>query len=331
MASRIDLNTSPLSQKKYTEIFGQSITATGEPCPEIIKILTIFSPHSTQRFLRQIHNDVAEIFHGKNDTFLTNCSRYHDFEHTMDVILAVTRFLHGLYLKGMTFSPDIIELCLLTSYFHDVGILLTKEEAEKKDATCLKHHEQRSIHFLHEYMEKNNCLLQHKNNCVTIINCTNLSIDPKTLHFASPETQLVGYILGSADLLAQMANRYYLESLDFLYQEQCERDIETHHSLLELLRQTPQFYNKVVTPRLQNSFNNICNAARSHFQTWWDIDNNLYLELTVRNIAYLEDVVRTHDKGNKELRELLRRKRLPPSEPDIINNQLHEENLSYNL
>ncbi len=309
MILRVNLDTPPLSRKKYSAIFGQSITTTGEPSTEIIEILTIIAPRSTQGFLTQIHNDVAEIFHGKNDIFINNFLKYHDFWHTMDVVLAVVRFLHGFYLKGVTFSQDIIELCLLTSYFHDIGLLLTKEEVEKKDTACLKHHEQRSIHVLHEYMKKNNCLLQHKNDCAAIINCTNLSIEPTTLRFSSPETQLVGHILGSADLLAQMANRYYLESLDLLYQEQCEIGLATHHSLLELLRQTTQFYNKVVTPRLQNSFNNICNAVCDHFQHWWDIDSNLYLELTVRNITYLEDVIRTHDEGKKEFQELLHRKR----------------------
>ncbi len=309
MVSQIDLNTSLLSRGKYTAIFGQTITATGEPSTEIIEILTILAPHSTQRFLTQIHNDVAEIFHERNEVFLNNCPRYHDFEHTMDVILAVARFLHGLYLKGITLPQDIIELCLLTGYFHDIGILLTKEEMQKKDATCLKHHEQRSIHFLHNYMGKKAYLLQHKNDCAAIINCTDLSIDPASLRFSSPETQLIGYILGSADLLAQMASRYYLESLELLYQEQCERGLATHRSLLEMLRQTTRFYNKVVIPRLDKSFNNICNVVRNHFEHWWDIDSNLYLELTTRNIAYLEYVIQTHDEGKKGLQKLLRRKR----------------------
>ncbi len=330
MVSRINLGTPPLSRKKYTAIFGQSITATGEPSAEIFEILTVLVPHSTQRFLSQIHNDVAEIFYGRNDTFLNNCSRYHDFEHTIDVTLAVARFLHGLYLKGVTFPQDIIELCLLTSYFHDIGLLLTKKEVEKKDTACLKHHEQRSIHFLHEYMEKNNCLLQHKNDCAAIINCTNLSIDPTTLCFSSPETQLAGYILGSADLLAQMASRYYLESLDLLYQEQREKNIAIHRSSLELLRQTTRFYNRVVLPRLDKSFNNICNAVRNHFQHRWDIDSNLYLELVARNIAYLEYVVRTHDGGKKEFQELLCRKRPSSSVPGIIKNQRHDATLCDN-
>ncbi len=308
MVSPVDLSIPALSRQKYSKIFEQNSTAAGAPPQEIVEILAILAPPATQDFLVRIHNDVTNIFHGKDGIFHCNCSKYHNLDHTIDVVLAVTRFVHGLYLKKITFPSEIIELCLLTSYFHDVGFLRTREEARKKGAHCLRHHEQRSISFLHEYMEENSCLLGYKDDCAAIINCTDLAIDPATLCFSSSKTKLIGHILGSADLLAQMANRYYLESLELLYEEQQERGVVTHPSLLDLLRKTTDFYNEIVTPRLENSFANICASGHDHFQSWWGIDANLYLELTVRNIAYLEYVVRSHDEEKKELRKLLRRK-----------------------
>ena len=54
--------------------------------------------------------------------------------------------------------------------------------------------------------------------CATIINYTDLESDPATFDYHPHEIQLAGQVIGSADILAQMADRYYLECLPLLFQ-----------------------------------------------------------------------------------------------------------------
>ena len=55
--------------------------------------------------------------------------------------------------------------------------------------------------------------------CSQMIQCTKLSLSPKDLVFDTEEVKLMGHILGTADIIAQMADRVYLERLPLLFDE----------------------------------------------------------------------------------------------------------------
>lgn len=144
-------------------------------------------------------------------------------------------------------------------------------------------------------------------NCESIINCTNLTLEPEDLTFESEEIRLAGYTLGTADILAQMADRYYLECLPLLYMEQQDAGIQRHPSSLALMRQTTSFYREVIERRLHQGFKDTCRFMRSHFRERWQLDRDLYMEFIEKNIHYLEDVLRRHDNGEGDLKLYLRR------------------------
>ena len=129
-------------------------------------------------------------------------------------------------------------------------------------------------------------------------------------HLGAAQVQLVGQVVGSADILAQMADRYYLESLSGLYREQCAGGVCRHVSALDLMKKTRQFYNQVVLPRLDIAFSRISAAMRTHFRLRHNIDRDLYLENIDKNIAYLEAVIATCGDSDCFARHL---KRLPPA------------------
>jgi hypothetical protein len=111
---------------------------------------------------------------------------------------------------------------------------------------------------------------------------------------------MAGQLLGTADLIAQMADRCYLEKCrDHLYLELVLGGIaieETGNGLqrvryqsgIDLLLQTPAFYKTVVKKRLDIDFN----KAYRYIEAVYN-GHNPYLEFIERNIAYLEHIIET--------------------------------------
>jgi hypothetical protein len=73
-------------------------------------------------------------------------------------------------------------------------------------------------------------------------NCTGLETRIGEIRFESSQHQAVGWMLGTADLLGQMADRIYLERLPFLYLEYNEAGVPGFESEIDLLKKTPAFW-----------------------------------------------------------------------------------------
>lgn len=296
---------SRFSHKEIRTIFEGS--ENGDPLPEMTRIFKALTPESNPNYITRIYKDLDGIFTGNFEGFRESCSKYHDLRHTRNVALATIRIFHGLQCESIDLPPDIIKLGLACAYFHDTGMLLTVKDPKLSGAAYLKSHEERSIKFLREYMHKRGFPGAYLDNCEAIINCTNLTLDPKTINFESEEVKIAGQVLGTADIIAQMADRYYLECLPLLFMEQQDAGIEQHPSSLALMRQTTKFYHEVINKRLRKSFMSRCDAMQTHFREWWQLDSNLYMRYIEKNIDYLEMVVQKHDSGEGELSQYLRR------------------------
>ena len=84
-----------------------------------------------------------------------------------------------------------------------------------------------------------------------MILCTDLSADISAIDFSSDAIGLLGKMLGTVDLLAQMADRTYLEKLLFLYHEFSEARVGDYKDEIDLLRKTVIFYD-FIDRRLKN-------------------------------------------------------------------------------
>ena len=286
---------------------------THDPLDEILTLTVQTNRNADPEFIRQIHYHIEEIFSGVSPGFQASSTKYHNLRHTQSVVLATIRLFHGLMLDNHHLPPHIIEQTLLSAYFHDTGLLLQTSETADSGASYTKFHEARSIKFMNQYLDSLKAPKNLRDDCATIIKFTNLRIDPNTLQVSSDVIRLGGRVLGSADILAQMANRYYLERLPLLHQEHLTGGIREHASPLDLMRHTVDFYQNVIEKRLQETFGNISLSMRTHFLNRWQIDQDLYRTNISRNIDYLNKIITHCAVGNKCLEKYLRRTPPPDS------------------
>lgn len=285
----------------------------GDPIEEIQRIALLTHPGVDTALIGRAHEDLTRIYSGTFPGFRLSHPKYHNLRHARLVALATIRLFHGLRCTGRSFSPETLGQGLLSAYFHDTGLLLTDTDTALSGSEYIKFHEERSVAFMQEYIERSAAPASYADNCALIIRCTDLSRDPRTFAFPSEEIRLAGQVVGSADLLAQMADRYYLESLPLLFQEQKEGDAHQHDSPLELMQRTAQFYHTTITERLRIVFAGISKAMRSHFQQRWNIDQDLYSDSIRKNIDYLETIIARCKSEQDCLKRHLRR--VPPAHP----------------
>jgi len=263
---------------------------TADPLDEIILLASEICPQSDCSLLRQVHADVSAIFSGRYPGFEASITKYHNLRHTHSVVLATIRLFHGIYHQNRPLPSELILQGLLSAYFHDSGMLPQTPEEAENDASYAQHHEQRSIAILDLYLRTNNFPSRYCRNCETIIKYTMLDWEADAGITEDSRLHLCGQVIGTADLLAQMADRYYLESLPLLFQEHRDSGIDKHTSALDLMRSTLDFHDQVIKKRLEETLGNVAPAMQTHFRRRWNIDRNLYLENIRLNLDYLKKI-----------------------------------------
>lgn len=294
-----------LNHQQLTKIFESG--ATDDILDEIIALAALIQPSFNPAMLRQLHHDVARLFGGTYPGFRNCATQYHNLNHTCSVVLATARLLHGI---GMNISIYTLELALYSAYLHDTGLLTETSDEAISGAIYTQMHEERSITFMKQYLASNNLADRLIQECSSVIECTDMDNDPRDISFPSPESKLAGYVLGSADILAQMASRYYLERLPFLFQELKEGGVETRELAIDFIQDTTIFYHNIITERLENAFSNTAKLMQIHFQKRWQINENLYYTNIEKNINYLKKILKICEDGLEDLNTFL--KRTPP-------------------
>lgn len=130
--------------------------------------------------------------------------------------------------------------------------------------------------------------------CRTMIHCTDLAADFPAMTFPSPPFELLSKMLGAADLLAQMADRTYLEKLLFLYYEFKEANVGDYRSEMDLLRKTVAFYD-IVAQRLENKLDASDRYMLLHLASRWDIHENLYDRSIQKQKRHLQQIMENSD------------------------------------
>jgi hypothetical protein len=259
---------------------------------EIRTIVALIVTDFDYSMLEVIYSDVESIFSGEYPGYQASNTKYHDLEHTNSVMLATARLMHGSFLKGHTFSPKNILLGLVGALFHDIGFIQKESDQKGSGAKYTVGHEQRSINFMKKYLVKKSFSDSEMDDCSHIIMCTILDMDIDQIPFRCDEIKILGQIIGSADLLAQMADRAYLEKLFLLFKEFEEAGLPGYGSEFELLQKTEDFYKQVAEKRLTHQFDGISTFMRFHFSDRWNIDEDLYKKSITANINYLRTIVK---------------------------------------
>jgi hypothetical protein len=257
---------------------------------EGIVILDLISPDFDTAPVTSAFNMAVKLYGGKYPGYRVCNTEYHDLQHTIDTFLAMVRLIHGAVLDGETLTNRHITLGLILALLHDAGYI---QEEHDMDGTGSKHaanHVQRSMDFL----ERHGSALGLSDDEITegraIILCTDLAVDISSVEFTSTEVELLGKILGSADILAQMADRTYLEKLLFLYHEFKEAEIGDYASELDLLQKTLAFYD-FIAQRLKTTLDATDRFGNSHFASRWGTHANLYHVAIENQRNYLKQIL----------------------------------------
>ena len=274
---------------------------------EIVHILSLLNADIIRNRFQSVYDDIICLFNGEYPGYRASNTRYHNLEHTMMVTLATARLTHGCVKAGHQFDPGNILLGLLAALYHDSGLIQTKQDRKGTGAKYTIGHEDRSVKFMRKNLSGKKFSKTQMDDCGHLIRCTNLNIEIKDIPFRLKQIEILGKIVGSADLLAQMADRNYLEKLILLFKEFEEAGIPGFDSEGELLEKTEGFYKNVASKRLKKDLGNISSNMKYHFKDRWDIDYDMYTDSIKNNISYLKSFLKDGGKGEKFYRQYLKR------------------------
>jgi len=266
---------------------------------EVIVILDLISPDFDTAPVTYAFNMAVNLYKGKYPGYRACNTEYHDLHHTINTFLAKVRLIHGAVLDGETFTNQHITLGLITALLHDVGYI---QEEHDMDGTGAKHtanHVQRSMDFLERHGSELGLSYEEITEGLAIILCTDLAVDISTIVFTSDKVELLGKMLGSADLLAQMADRTYLEKLLLLYCEFKEAEIGDYESEVDLLQKTLAFYD-FIAQRLKTSLDATDRFVSSHFASRWGTHANLYHVAIEKQRNYLKQILEIQDSDPRD-------------------------------
>ena len=243
-------------------------------------------------FLDLLFSDTIQLFEGRYPGFQPCDTEYHDLKHTTDTLLAVARIIHGGMLSGLHFSQKGVFLGLASAMLHDSGYILTRDEPGPGARYTLVHID-RSIDFLRNYFFEKGYSNKDMDACDVILKCTGLNVNISQVRFLCAENEILGKMLGTADLLGQMSDRTYLEKLPFLYREFKQAGIEGIGTELDFLDSTPGFY-EMTLERLAGDLGGVERHMRRHFRARWNMDENLHINAAQNNIRYLKYILKDH-------------------------------------
>ena len=261
--------------------------------------------------VRQAFDDLARLYRGEHPEYHACDTSYHDVQHVLDVTLAMARLTDGCIraTNAHVLNERLFRFGIISALYHDCGYIRHRKDTRHSNgAEYTKTHVSRGGKFLEGYL--------------ATVGMADLShAASATLHFTGyeipiahirvdPEFRLVGNLLGSADMLAQMADRCYLEKCyERLYPEFVHGGLAREvlpdgservifGSAAELIYKTPAFYASA-QKRLQEDLRDCGRYGAEHFG-----GENLYVTELEKNIEYARTLVNHQDL------EMLRRR--PP-------------------
>lgn len=274
-------------------------------CAAVTEIFEACFPGQDHSRLSTAFDAFHRLFQGTLDGYAGCDTIYHDMQHSLDVTLAMARILGG-HERG---APDNEKLGhemslvgIVAALFHDSGyIRKTTDEEFVNGAQYTKSHVSRSAAFLADYMPIVN-LDAHINDTVQLVHYTGYEVDLDVLNFSDPRYRIMGKLLGTADLVAQMADRCYLEKCrDRLYSEFVlggvaiseQHDGTTrvqYQSGEDLLMKTPMFYENVTRERLHGTYSNVL-----RYMAFWFPDGDPYAAGIEKNLSFLKALLDAGD------------------------------------
>lgn len=283
---------------------------------EVVRLYrALFDPAPAGQ-LQRAFGDATALYQGRHPDYCACDTGYHDLQHVLDVTLAMARLLDG-YQRGRRageepLTPQVFLVGALSALFHDFGYLRRRNDRKHRHgAEYTLTHVSRGAAFLRCYARELGLGENHARAAAMLVHYTGYERPAETIRVDDTLLRRVGQMLGTADIIAQMSDRCYLEKCrDRLYPEFVLGGLAGRRragmlklpvfaSGRDLVHKTPAFY-EGAAKRLDLQLARSYELAGSHFG-----GDNPYLEEIGKNVRYAERVAATPDA------ELLRRQ--PPS------------------
>jgi hypothetical protein len=271
---------------------------------EVDRIFLELYPASSTEKIDRAFNDLTTMYRGGRPGYHACDTAYHDIQHVLDVTLATARLIDGYERARIGLEPldaSLFRLGVITALFHDCGYIRTLDDREHKNGGELTlTHVSRGARFLRDYLPKIG-MGEVADAAASLIHFTGYEIPVSDIKVPSLAHKLLGSLLGSADIIAQMSDRCYLEKCrDRLYPEFVAGGIArkqmadgseevVYGSGEDLVRKTPRFY-QGASRRLDADLGGTHVYARNHFG-----GQHLYMEELTKNIEFAQAIV---EEGN---------------------------------
>lgn len=265
--------------------------------------------------LERAFRDTTDLYRGRHPEYHACDTGYHDLQHVLDVTLAMARLLDG-YQRGRRAGEEPLTreaflVGVISALFHDFGYLRRRNDRKHRyGAEYTLVHVTRGSVFLRSYARHLGLEEKYARAAATLVHYTGYERPTETIRIDDTLLRRVGQMLGTADIIAQMSDRCYLEKCrDRLYPEFVlgglagrrragTRQLPVFASGEDLVHKTPAFYQSAAT-RLDLQLARSYELARSHFG-----GDNPYIDEMRKNVRYAERV------AAEPAAELLRRQ--PP-------------------
>ena len=276
---------------------------------EVQLILHRFFPDSDAASLKEAFHQTVSLYRGQWPLYRSCNTDYHDLQHVTDCFLAMARLIHGAAETGTEFSPEQVHQGLVAALLHDTGYLQDAEDREGTGAKYTDCHVRRSMDFIGRHHATFGLPAGGVQDCQAMVLCTDINRDPASIDFADETVEQLAKILGAADIVAQMADRTYLEKLIALFGELDEARIHLFDDEIGLLRHSNDFYTRMAD-RFATQLSGANRLMIHHFRVRWKVDADLYQEAIENQQDYLLKVLAEAD---DDPRDRLRRQRVSGS------------------
>jgi len=271
---------------------------------EVDRIFTRLYPNEATGQIDQAFEDMAALYRGKRPGYYACDTPYHDIQHVLDVTLAIARLIDGYERGGVgveSLDAPLFRLGVVTALFHDCGYVRTLDDKQHRNGGELTlTHVSRGAQFIRTYLPTIG-MGEVADIAAQLIHFTGYEKPVTNITLPSLRHRLLGCMLGSADIIAQMSDRCYLEKCrDRLYPEFVAAGIArkrlpdgkeqvVYESGEDLVLKTPQFY-ETAKRRLETDLEGAYRYAECHFG-----GEHRYIEELSKNIRFVQDLTREGD------------------------------------
>jgi hypothetical protein len=274
---------------------------------EVARIFRSLYNRTQSPILNHAFDDMVRLYRGEFPGYAKCDTQYHDIQHVLDVTLAMARLLDGYERSrgdGRAIGERNFQLGVICALYHDMGyIRKLNDKKHRNGAEYTSIHVSRGARFLRDYLPTIG-MEDLADVAAQVIHFTGYERPVASIRVPDPIFKLVGSLLGSADIIAQMSDRCYLEKCrDRLYPEfvaggitrkkTVKGEVVVFASGEDLLRKTPSFYANA-SKRLDEELGGAYQFAQTHFG-----GTNLYMDAVKQNIRFAE---KSNEKGEIVLR-----------------------------